>query len=313
MTATSVLLSNFSILICVALAIYLSRIRWRFRPHFSIYHHSSMETSEAVAELMRELSAQKERSERQYESLLSEMRAAAHDARSSSAHGSAPDASVAISARTLLAELTHSLKSPLLVLNGTANILSSLSPPGSSPETAQRLKDLMWGAQECGFILDTFHQLVDTSDKVVRDGFGHIPLPDAISALHDSANRLLSQNTRVTCEAPDEVPGFSADYLVTLLRPLIDNAVEASPPGEEIRVAVISDEQYVRILVVNAVGDTFDPQILQTHGASSKHAPPGLGLSVARRLAAMSSGGTLQTEALNGRVLVRVELPRRLR
>jgi signal transduction histidine kinase len=304
----SLVLISLSLLVLVAVAAYLASVRSLIGAVRNDSHQIEAELKDGLAKLQ-------ERNELVHAAVMAELQAAKQalgDIAARPVIDSSPtrDAIASeLSAKVILAELTHSMKSPLLTLKGNASNLASLFPADGDSDTLQRLEDIVWGVRECELALDTFRQLVDDSSEVTR--LGLLSLREAVAYLHGSTDRLLSRGTILASAVPEEVPGFSQDYLVTLLRPLVENAVEASPPGREVTVAIFDEDDVVRVSVDNAVEGPFDPDILGRPGETTKAHHSGLGLSVARRLAAMTPDGTVDAGLRDGRVVIRVDLPRR--
>lgn len=99
---------------------------------------------------------------------------------------------------------------------------------------------------------------------------------------------------------PEAVAGYSGGYLATLLLPLVENAVEASPIGGEIIIDYEESKGYFTILIINDLVKPTPEPVFPPDGSSTKHAGPGLGLSVARRLAGMQRGGRIDTSVSGG-------------
>jgi signal transduction histidine kinase len=214
-----------------------------------------------------------------------------------------------LSAGVILAELSHALKSPLLTVKTAADKVGRSIAVDMNARAAQGLEDIQNSAQECDHALAIFQQIVDISLDAEQDRF--VSLADAITYLHGSTDRVHQRETRLVVSVPDELPGFSQSFLITLLRPLVENAVEASPMNADIVVTVKDDQGAAMVSVGNMVDGPVDRGALQKRGVSTKgDGHKGLGLSVARRLAAIS-GGSLAIEFQVDRVVINVRLLRR--
>jgi signal transduction histidine kinase len=214
-----------------------------------------------------------------------------------------------LSADIILAELSHALKSPLLTVKTAADKVARSVAVDMNERAAQGLRDIQNSAQECDHALAIFQQIVDVSIDAEQDRF--LTLADAITYLHGSADRVHQRETRLVVSVPDEVPEFSQSFLITLLRPLVENAVEASPMNADIVVIVKDENGAVMVSVGNMVDGPVNRDALQKRGVSTKgDGHKGLGLSVARRLAAIS-GGSLSIEFQVDRVVINVGLLRR--
>jgi signal transduction histidine kinase len=219
-----------------------------------------------------------------------------------------PRSATTLTDSAIIAELAHSLRTPLNAARHEAAAIS-LSYPDNESLKAQ-------AASISNFIdlsdtvLATFRQLVDTAKRTERLRSG--PLRRVIRQVHAVAESQCNRHTRLDLDEsiPDSLPGYTTGYIATLLLPLVENAVEASPNGEAIRVELSESPDYYFLILRNQIegsqGDTEFP----SNGDSTKHDGPGLGLPVARRLADMRRGGRVESEVMGVTARVRVRLPK---
>ncbi|MFL5899673.1 MAG: sensor histidine kinase [Solirubrobacterales bacterium] len=215
----------------------------------------------------------------------------------------------ALSDRQVIAELAHSLRTPLLAARHEADAIA-LSHP-DLPDLVKQARNIEGFVDLCDNVLATFRQLVDTARRTERLRGGS--LDEMVRRLHTAVESEHKRGTALVVMLPHGIPGYTTGYLATLLLPLIENAVEASTPHGSIRVKYNEEEDYSFLTVTNDIGDVADGPVFPDDGVSTKHEGPGLGLSVVRRLADMRRGGRVVTEVHDHVAYVRVRLPKERR
>jgi signal transduction histidine kinase len=210
----------------------------------------------------------------------------------------------------VIAELAHSLRTPLLAARHEADAIA-LSHAGR-PDLVEQARNIEGFVDLCDTVLATFRQLVDTARRTERLRSG--PLDQVVERLHAAVESEHKRGTTlIALSLPTAIPGYLNGYLATLLLPLVENAVEASPAAGQIRVKYDEDPEYSFLTITNTIADVPDGPVFPADGVSAKHDGPGFGLSVARRLADMRRGGRVETDASGEVARVRVRLPKELR
>lgn len=205
----------------------------------------------------------------------------------------------------IVRELAHSLGTPL------AQMEAILISRPARPETADEDADLMAGIQVCKTFLAAFRGLATVS----QDTYAWEPesIRDAVLA----AARLYTARAGadVICDValPDALPGYGNNYVVGIVLPLLENAIEASPAGGKVSIEAGEMATADTIVVANSLhpGQTVSPSIYD-EAWTSKPGHEGLGLATVNKLLSMRSGATL-THRLDGadRVVFTIQLPRR--
>ncbi|MFF4692181.1 sensor histidine kinase [Streptomyces sp. NPDC001307] len=209
----------------------------------------------------------------------------------------------------LLAELTHALRTPLAGLKAQIMTVQTRHDDlDAVPELAGALARIEERAQVCEAVVATFRRLGALADAVPGE---YLPsLTRAVRDIHAAAEERTGRGTTLRTDLPESVAGYRNDYLATLLLPLIDNAVEASPPGGTIEVAHRDEEGTVTLQLTNAVQAPVDMEALASPGRSTKGGDhQGLGYPGAQRLAALTRGGRIRAWQSGGSFHVRVSLP----
>jgi two-component system, OmpR family, sensor histidine kinase KdpD len=198
---------------------------------------------------------------------------------------------------TLLASISHDLRTPLSVIAGAA---STLARHGATLEPSAR-KSLALSieeqAQEMSNLISNVLDLMRLESGRVELRCDTHSVEDLVgTALHRLEPRL--QGHPVSIDLPDDLPGVSVDPVLVsqVLVNLLDNAAKYTPPGTPIRIAAVADAPMVRV-VVEDEGPGLppgDPQLLfekfQRGREESAVVGVGLGLAICRAVVSAHGG-----------------------
>ncbi len=208
--------------------------------------------------------------------------------------------------RQFLATVSHELRSPLAVIDATAQNLN-LDDSHIDPLTSARYQKILWATQRLTLLLN---------DSLHEDGFELLrnnckPVPTELTTLLEDAAAAatpLSEGHRLEVEAKGLPETFLCDgsLLRLVLRTLADNAVKYTPTGTRVVFRGRSMQDGVE-LEVEDEGPGIEPADLPHiferfyRGRNVGQKPgTGLGLSLAQRMVEMQ-GGSLSLDSLPGR------------
>lgn len=203
---------------------------------------------------------------------------------------------------TLSAEIAHELKNPLASVKGLAALLAK----DVDGRSAERLAVLR---AEVDRMQETLEQFLDFSRPlapVARAPVDLAALGADVVALCEGVARARG----VTVEPPVEPVALSGDgrKLRQLLVNLVQNAIEASPPGAKIEIAAVPGQPVV--LEVRDRGPGPPPGVDPfAAGVTTKAKGSGLGLTIARALVQQHGGELLLLPREGGGAVARVVLP----
>jgi signal transduction histidine kinase len=210
-----------------------------------------------------------------------------------------------VSESRIVAEMNHALQTPLNTLRFAISNLEDLPDEVVLAERAERLAAMTGSLNLCFSALITFRGLVERAAAV----------PTSQPSLHEAIRAVSAMypTSPVTVDfdaVPDQVTGFSNHYLVIMLQPLVENAIEGCRPGDTVKVSFADGRDKVEFTVYNPVDHPVDGEILFAPEATTKNGHQGLGVPIAQRLAELARG-KLTAEIADTGVRMHVELPRR--
>ncbi|GGS54445.1 ATP-binding protein [Actinokineospora fastidiosa] len=208
----------------------------------------------------------------------------------------------------IVAELNHALQTPLRGLGYAVRNLENLPDEVLIEERAKRLADMAAMLDSCTAALATFRGLVTTVASVPSR---QPSLNEAVRAFGDSIPSPNDEPIAINIVGlPDRVDGFSNHYLLTMLQPLVENAIEGCVPGGTVEITCIDHGDAVEFTVFNPVDRPVDQDVLFAPRRTTKDGHQGLGVSIVSRLAEFERGD-LTADTTDTGVRMRVVLPRR--
>jgi signal transduction histidine kinase len=213
-----------------------------------------------------------------------------------------------VSDSRMVAELNHALQTPLRGLSYAFRNLENLPDDVLIEERARRLADMTAMLDSCTSALATFRGLVDTVASVPAR---QPSLNEAVRAFAGSIPQPADEPVAIDFVGlPERVEGFSNHYLLTMLQPLVENAIEGCVPGGAVEITCADHGDAVEFTVFNPVDHPVHKDVFFTPRSTTKRGHHGLGVSNVSRLAEFERGD-LTADITDTGVRVRVVLPRR--
>jgi two-component system sensor histidine kinase KdpD len=217
---------------------------------------------------------------------------------------------------TLLASISHDLRTPLAAISGAGSIVAQCEFKLDAhrrvtlgtliEEKARDMSDLLSN------VLDLVRLECDPS-VLARDWHN---LQDLVGmAIQRNESRLAGWE--VATDIPDELPMVSVDsrLFVQLLSNLLENASKYTPPGTRIRIGALRDGVRLRLTVEDdgpGWGDTDPERLFEKFSrgqAESSAAGVGLGLSICRAVARLHGGEIRASSGTRGGARFEIDLP----
>ena len=208
----------------------------------------------------------------------------------------------------IVSEMAHSMKTPLAHLEGVIELLRR-SPVLAESEEANVLNEMNTSVNICKATLAAYREVTRVADQIeprATDSLG-----EALEAMHKIYTRQAGKRTKLEVTVPNLVGGYSNNYMLAILFPLLENAVEASPRTAMISITSEQDRNHIKFIVKNDVEHPVDLQRIGVRGQSSKPGHDGLGISVVKHLVSEHRGASTSFESKDNQFVFRIRLPRR--
>ncbi len=214
---------------------------------------------------------------------------------------------------SILAALSHDIRTPLTVLYGLADSLT-LPQQGLSPAALETAATLREQALRLHHLVNNLLDMARLHAGLVQLRKEWQPLEEVIGASLKLSAASLQQHT-LRLDLPDNFPllEFDAVLLERVLCNLLENAARYAPVGSEIRLQATLEEGCACIGVCNA-GEGFPPDKLTQvfepfERASQQPGGSGMGLAICRAVVEAHGGHIKAENQPGGGACVRFTLP----
>jgi two-component system sensor histidine kinase KdpD len=216
---------------------------------------------------------------------------------------------------SLLAALSHDLRTPLTVLGGLAESLALTAPKLSSQqlETAQAIQD---EARRMSTMVSNLLDMARIESGEVKLNLQWQPLEDVVGAALDAARAMLQKHT-VVVQLPRDLPlvKFDAVAIERVLVNLLENVSKYTPPGSTVTLsAQVSGEELSVSVADNGPGLPAgrEEAVFQkfTRGERESATPGvGLGLAICRAIIESHQGRISAAQRPGGGAVFTFTLP----
>jgi signal transduction histidine kinase len=204
----------------------------------------------------------------------------------------------------LVREISHSLNTPLSQIE--AATLSLQSRDISENALGQYAERVLNSLEVCKAFLYAFRQIVNVPTASPKGAFSS--LESIVATAMERHPRFVSARLAHKIDIAMPVSGYPDSYLLAILLPLVENAVESAAPDTTIDVSALVDGTGFVLSASNAYEGPWTSNELNA-GFTTKSGHEGLGLSVVQRLVGVYEHATLSLKEENGFVRATVVLP----
>lgn len=201
----------------------------------------------------------------------------------------------------LIKEITHFIATPLANIESNCNLLidSLNSNSKKNEQNIQWTKRILTAVSMCKGILETYREIYLSSKGEDTCGLKELVNASFIAYM-ERDNKKLKLNTNIK----DSYVSCSNYYIMSLLMPLLSNAVTASRDSSTIELY----EKDGTIRISNTYQNEVDITLFETDGYSSKPDHYGLGLYTVRHLLASRRLGKMQCLKENNRIIIEIPI-----
>ncbi len=217
---------------------------------------------------------------------------------------------------TLLASISHDLRTPLAVIAGAGSTLAD--PAGQiDPESRRRLaQSIETRARDMSDLISNVLDLtrLESQRLVLRRDWQTID--DLLGAAYERCGERLRDH-KVEFALPADLPAVHVDatLIVQLFANLLENAAKYTPAGTPVTVSALAEDGMLTILVADDGPDCppGDPERLfdkfQRGRSESEVTGAGLGLAICRAIARAHGGDIRASNRVEGGARFEVTLP----
>lgn len=212
------------------------------------------------------------------------------------------------STESLVREMSHSLNTPLSQIEIALSLLSENSDALPAEDQAS-LQRAINSVAVCKAFIQAFRYVILAESDDVED----VPrgaLADVLTSA--TTTQAAQREVDVVTRLPAQISEYEDAFLLAVLIPLVENAIEASPSRD--RVLVSSEEQHDRTVIsVQNHLESPPPDSMFEPRFSTKPDHDGMGLVVVTRLLNSIPGARLAHGWSESTMTFQIELPRGLR
>lgn len=274
--------------------------------------HESVRESvrESLRESLRRLQEQLEMSI-EYDSMRSRFASALDNSQSRRASDASLDMSDEPRSRqkhgpAQIRDVAHSLGTPLAQIEATALLLKG------EVSSAAAASKILNSVNVCKAFIGAFRELDSVRAKGTDNG-----ILEPLNLLVAGAGHVYSDRAGyrgfVSVDLPAEIPGYSGNYIVALLLPLIENAVEAAKPGSSVAIRAFRDGSQEVLEVESEPVSMPQGERIYEAGFTTKEEHEGLGLAMVTALISIHGSSRLKFVIVDSRVKFSVHLPGRIK
>ncbi|WP_143645329.1 sensor histidine kinase [Streptomyces antioxidans] len=205
----------------------------------------------------------------------------------------------------LTQEIAHSLRTPLAQIEAAA---LSIDPQGRTEYESVAIQRIRGGVEICKSFISAYRNYGRLQEKVGNSSSDSNLdiLKSAIELYRNASNKTLSAEFR---DIPDSLDGYSNDFIIATLLPLLENAVEASPEDGTISIIFTQVQNFSTFTVANIFAGSAPTPSIFDRGYTTKNDHQGVGLSVSKGLIEGFAGGELRMNIENEMIRFTVSLP----
>lgn len=180
--------------------------------------------------------------------------------------------------QSIVREIFHLTKTPLLTINAAVRNLSNPNEPLSKIQR-EKLTTIEDNVLTVKLIIEAYRKLATASEAATSEAI----VPHIETAFASMCNLCNKQLKAAISDFPEKISVHGNNVIIILLMPLIHNAIEAAPDASEIAINCLETDEYCKITVENICESVPKQSNLKKDGYSTKSGG-GEGLRSVRRI-----------------------------
>lgn len=201
---------------------------------------------------------------------------------------------------TILSELNHSLATPLSQIEANCELLKAKVKGGSQSQIDRIIQYVNF----CRRTIVAYKELLSSSTSGDSSNYSNALL----ESFDMYCAKYHKDGVKLQLNATENI-NISKNILMSIISPLIENAVAATPHGESISLAVECIDGKVQITIENACIKTPNLSDLHKVGFSSKEGHIGTGLETVRHFLNLLDGDELAISIDNNLIKFALQFP----
>lgn len=190
-------------------------------------------------------------------------------------HGNYVSNGSIIESHEILSDIKHSMATPLSQILTNCELIKG-SQGNSENEYVERIEDI---TKLCLVIISSY-----VEQARISKGFDDMNIRQGLKAMDLYKNEYHKEKLEIEYDGlPDRIEGYTNNQILTLLQPLIQNAIYASPDDGKVKILYKLEDDNIVLKVINKVAGTLPSlEELNTIGYSSKENHKGIGIQTVR-------------------------------
>lgn len=182
----------------------------------------------------------------------------------------------------LIREISHALNTPLSQMEAALlTVKTELRHPDPQNISA-RLRSIQIGLDICKSVVGSFRELILGSKA--SSAWAPQSLKEAIATAAEAYIAQHGTKIFLNNELPDNVRGYSNNYLISLLLPLVENAIDSATPDTTVSLSISNVDGFDRLSISNKPLKLPISHEIYDDGFSTKPGHTGTGLTIVQHL-----------------------------
>lgn len=206
--------------------------------------------------------------------------------------------------KQLIREIAHSLNTPLSQIEASAEILFSTT--SDVDKNHKTIGAITSSVNLCKAFIAAYRQMILVTSY--RGGWEPKSINESLRSACEIYSESVNANLQIVVDMPEEISGYSNNYIVAILLPLIENAAEAAIQNTKLSVVLKHEDGNIIITVTNFTHNVPLSKDIFISEFTTKNGHQGLGLSTVTTLLAHMEGASIDYKEQGEEVIFELKL-----